>query len=576
MFSLRRVIAFLLHVSRDLPFIRLSFTAIILMGVVSGLSNTVLIALVNDQIHQSGDTSVRLWWFAGLCVVVPLTRFGSSILLVHLSQRATYQVRMQLCRKILRAPLRQLEELRPHRLLASITDDVGAISGSLVSVPRLSMYVAIVLGCLGYLAWLSLPGLGVVVAFVLVGAALYRLPMIRAGRKFDLTREYWDGWFNGLKALTEGTKELKLHRERRRGFERDGLGRPLGDMLDSAMAGNAYATAAASFGQVVSFLLIGIVVFFLPRITPMDDRVLTGYALTILYMVGPLEGIMNLVPSYRRAQTAVKKVEDLGLSLADEESGEAETEDHPDAGWRRLELQGVTHTYRDEASQDTFTLGPVDLALTSGELVFLVGGNGSGKTTLAKMLLGLYAPEEGRVLLDGRAVGDDDRDTYRQLFTAIFGDFFLFESFFGLESPTLKEEAERYLERLQLSRKVGIEDEALTTLDLSQGQRKRLALLIAYLEDRSIYLFDEWAADQDPYFKEVFYRELLPELKERGKTVIVISHDDRYFHLGDRLVKMESGRIVYDGEPIAPEAAALAAPVGAVAADEAKTEEVAR
>jgi putative pyoverdin transport system ATP-binding/permease protein len=386
--------------------------------------------------------------------------------------------------------------------------------------------------------------------------------MVRAGRFFDLTREHWDGWFNGLKALTEGTKELKLHRERRRGFLADGLGRPLNDMLDSAMAGNAYATAAASFGQVVSFVLIGIVVFFLPRITPLDDRALTGYALTILYMVGPLESIMNLVPSYRRAQTAVNKVEQLGLSLAAEEGGEVESEEAPNADWRRLSLAGVTHTYRDEASQDSFILGPVDLELRKGQVVFLVGGNGSGKTTLAKLLLGLYVPEAGQVLLDGQAVGDAERDAYRQLFTAIFSDFFLFESFFGLQSSHLEEDAGRYLDRLQLTAKVGVEQGALSTLDLSQGQRKRLALLIAFLEDRSIYLFDEWAADQDPYFKEVFYRELLPELQQRGKTVVVISHDDRYFHLGDRLVKMESGRIVYDGEPVSPEAAVAAVAVG--------------
>lgn len=562
MLSLRRVIAFLLQVSKDLPFIRLTFTAIVLMGVVSGLSNTALIALVNDQIHGSGSWSTRLAWFAGLCVVVPLTRFGSSILLVHLSQRATFQIRMQLCRKILRAPLRQLEELRPHRLLASVTDDVGAISGALVSVPRLSMNIAIVIGCLGYLAWLSLPGLGVVVAFVLVGAALYRLPMSRAGRFFDLTREHWDGWFSGLKALTEGTKELKLHRERRRSFLRDGVGRPLDDMLSSAITGNAYATAAASFGQVTAFILIGIVVFFLPRFTPLDDRALTGYALTILYMVGPLEAIMNLVPGYRRAQTAVNKVEELGLSLADEHGGEVETDEMPNAAWQRLELVGVTHTYRDESSLDTFSLGPVDLALERGQVIFLVGGNGSGKTTLAKLLLGLYVPEAGRLVLDGETIGDADRDAYRQLFSAVFGDFFLFESFFGLHSPQLEDEVDRYLDRLQLSGKVDVERGELSTLDLSQGQRKRLALLIAYLEDRSVYMFDEWAADQDPHFKEVFYRELLPELKARGKTVVVISHDDRYFHLGDRLVKMETGRIVYDGEPVV----AAAVPVAKTAA----------
>jgi len=566
MLSLRRVVAFLMQVGRELPYIRLQFFVIVVVGVISGLSNTALLALINDQIHQDSEMTSRLWWFVALCVVVPVTRFGSSILLVFLAQKATIEVRMQLCRKILRAPLAQLEQLKPHRLLASVTDDVGAISGALVSVPRLSMYLAIVAGCLVYLGWLSLPGLGLVLAFVVVGGLLYRVPMVRAGRMFDQTREYWDDWFQGLKGLTEGTKELKLHRERRRSFVRDGLGRPLRDMLRTALSANAWSTAGASFGQVVAFILVGVVVFFLPRFTPMDDRALTGYALTILYMVAPLESIMNLIPRYQQAQTAVQKVEALGLSLVDEEEVERDTEELPPSSWNVLELDGAVHRYFHEESKESFALGPVDLKLNQGELIFLVGGNGSGKTTLAKVLLGLYTPDEGRVLLDGEPVTDEGRDTYRQLFTAVFGDFFLFESFFGLESPKLANEARLYLDRLQLTHKVEIDQDALSTLDLSQGQRKRLALLVAYLEDRSIYLFDEWAADQDPYFKEIFYRQLLPELKERGKTVLVISHDDRYFHLGDRLVKLESGRVVYDGPPTAQAGRNVGGPV-AVAVD---------
>jgi putative ATP-binding cassette transporter len=67
--------------------------------------------------------------------------------------------------------------------------------------------------------------------------------------------------------------------------------------------------------------------------------------------------------------------------------------------------------------------------------------------------------------------------------------------------------------------------------------------MAAYLEDRPVYLFDEWAADQDPLFKEMFYREFLPELKSRGKTVIVITHDDRYFPVADRIIKLENGQV---------------------------------
>jgi putative pyoverdin transport system ATP-binding/permease protein len=173
-----------------------------------------------------------------------------------------------------------------------------------------------------------------------------------------------------------------------------------------------------------------------------------------------------------------------------------------------------------------------------------VGGNGSGKSTLAKLITGLYLPDSGKICLDGTPITNQNRETYRQLFSTVFSDFYLFERLLGIPFENLDIRARTYLEELQLSHKVQVKDGSLSTTELSQGQRKRLALLTAYLDDRPIYLFDEWAADQDPFFREVFYQQILPELKKRDKAVLVISHDDRYFHLCDRLIKLDYGQIV--------------------------------
>jgi putative ATP-binding cassette transporter len=173
----------------------------------------------------------------------------------------------------------------------------------------------------------------------------------------------------------------------------------------------------------------------------------------------------------------------------------------------------------------------------------VTGGNGSGKTTLAKVLTGLYIPESGQINVDGKPISDENRERYRQLFSVVFSEIFLFESLLGLDSPEIDSRASQYLLKLELDQKVQVKDGALSTVDLSQGQRKRLSLLTAYLEDRPIYIFDEWAADQDPVFKDVFYYQILLELKSRGKTVIVISHDDRYYSIADRIVKLDYGKI---------------------------------
>jgi putative ATP-binding cassette transporter len=203
----------------------------------------------------------------------------------------------------------------------------------------------------------------------------------------------------------------------------------------------------------------------------------------------------------------------------------------------------------------------VNLAFSPGEIVFLVGGNGSGKSTLAKIITGLYPPAQGEIRFNGKLIDEHNRDHYRQLFSAVFADFYLFDSFLGLDKFRLQERASAYLSELQLDHKVKIENGALSTTDLSQGQRKRLALLTAYLEDRPFYLFDEWASDQDPIFKSVFYNRLLPDLRARQKAVLVISHDDRYFHLADRLVKLDCGQLVIGAEVPSPVVAARVAPV---------------
>jgi len=193
---------------------------------------------------------------------------------------------------------------------------------------------------------------------------------------------------------------------------------------------------------------------------------------------------------------------------------------------------------------ESFTLGPINCAINPGELVFVIGGNGSGKSTFVKVLAGLYTPQDGEIRLNGTTVTEKSREWYRDQYSVVFADFFLFNKLLGLHGPEIDIRARTYMSLLAMDEKVEVRDRTFSTIDLSQGQRKRLALVTAYLEDRSIYVFDEWAADQDPQYKEIFYLKLLPDLRARGKTIVVITHDDRYFHLGDRVIKLEYGKMV--------------------------------
>lgn len=543
-----KLVAFLLRSSPG------TVSLAVLSGVVAGVSNTGLLIIINSVLSQTGASRNALaWGFALLCLSMLVSRGASWIFLIRLAHRVTFKLRLDLSARILAAPLHQLEQLGAPRLLATLTDDVSVIANALTAAPVLCVHVVVVVTCLAYLGWLSWPVLLGVFGFLVFGAVCYQLPLRRALLHLGASRRELDSLLKHFRALTEGAKELKLHRARREAFFREQLEATAHRFRRRASAGDAVYAFTASFGHLLIFILIGLLLFALPSLQPTEASTMIGYSLVILYLLPPLEVIMSALPALGRAGVALRKIEAMGLSLA------ARTIEHPSGGdapgargYESLELEGVTHAYRGE-NEDGFTLGPVDLSFRPGELVFLVGGNGSGKTTLAKLLTGLYAPDAGTVRLNGAAVTDETREEYRQLFSAVFSDFYLFESLLGLTAETLDERAREYLRRLQLERQVRVTDGALSTTDLSQGQRKRLALLTAYLEDRPFYVFDEWAADQDPLFKEIFYRRLLPELKARGKTALVISHDDRYFNVADRILKLNYGQMEQDNRtPSAP------------------------
>lgn len=513
-------------------------------SLVSGFGNAGLIALINQALGASNARLAELGWrFLLLGTVVLLTRTLSQTLFMSLGQRTKAMLRMHTIHRIGAASYAHLEKQGGSKPLAVLTQDLDTIVVFFVSLPALAMQGAVIGGCLAYLGYLSWKILLFAVLTIGVAATGFRLVHTRA--IFDLrgSRRREDDLVRHFRALFDGAKELKLHRARKQAFIDDTLAPNVEAVRVQRTRGYVLYAAAASWGNFILLAFIGVTLFVLARLFPVDVHVMSGYAMVFLYMIMPIEALFSAIPSIGSAKVALERIEQVNAELPHEATLAAQ----PATVFESIVLEHVTHRYFREAENETFTLGPIDLAFVPGELVFLIGGNGSGKTTLAKLLVGLYAPEGGRILLNGVPVGEAERERYRQHFSVVFSDFFLFESLLGMTLEGLDHRARTLLDELQLSHKVSIKEGTFSTLDLSQGQRKRLALLVAYLEDRPFYLFDEWAADQDPLFKEVFYKRLLPELKAKGKTVLVISHDDRYFALADRCIKLDFGQIVGAG-----------------------------
>ena len=583
----------------------------VVAGAAGGAAGVGLIALIQAELARDSPGPRGLAAaFAALCLVSAAARVVAQAAMVRLGQGVIATLIRQLAGRVLALPLRSFEAMDRSAMLAVLTEDIGLIANAIVGVPQLCINVPIVLACLAYVGWLAPAVLASGVAFAAAAIWVYIVVSSRGVARLRGSRADQDILIGHLRTLIDGFRELKLHRGRREAFVREGLGPASEAVRRQTTLGLTHFAVAGGWSQLMFFGFIGLALFVIPDFNALDRRSLIAVVLVVLYLMGPLDVILNWLPVLGRAKASLHRVEGLipalrtpttigersellaPSPLAGEGWGEGasappgapegpktHTRDVARSNPRRtpplpnppppggrgpeacpgshkhrgpdrpptfdsIELDGVTFAYG-----DGFALGPVDLTLRRGELVILAGGNGAGKTTLVKLISGLYAPEGGTVRLDGRAVDDLGREAYRQLFTTVFADGHLFPDVLGLDAPDLEARALEGLERLELAGEVSLVDRRFSTVDLSQGRRRRLALLGAMLEGRPACILDEWAANQDPRFKRAFYRELLPEWKAAGKTLLVISHDEAYFDVADRVIRLGDGHVEEADDP---------------------------
>ena len=536
---------------RNHPWLTL-FTLI--CGVISGVASIAVVSVINDAIHNDGSRLQALYWFIGLSATALILRNGAALFPAYASMRIMTRLRIALCRKILATPLEEVDRRGPPNVLTMLTNDIPQLNTTLIIMPTILVETTVFLFGIAYLAYLSWVVLALTVSLMILGVGLYLFFFSCGVRNTSRVRDEYTAFNEYTHALVFGLKELKLNGVRRRWFGRSAIEASSTRVARYNFVERLWYTAADNVGQFTLSLLIGCLLFAAPLVSAVDPKIMTASVLAVLYIMGPLSLLVGAMPLLAAGRVACTRLSEFGFSINDPHPEPIETDvpkvhllEHKKS-WNRIELKAVRMHYQDMHAETGFSLGPIDLTVQAGELIYIVGGNGCGKSTLAKLLCGLYIPQDGEVLLDGKPITDESRNDYRDLFSAVFSDFHLFNRLIGPDeedgSPTL---ASKYLETLGLADKIKIEGQGYSTLKaLSYGQQKRLALVCAYMEDRSVYVLDEWAADQDPPFKKFFYEELLPDLKRRGKTVLIITHDDQYFQLADRIIKLSDGQIVSD------------------------------
>ncbi|EIM18152.1 cyclic peptide export ABC transporter [Pseudomonas chlororaphis] len=521
------------------------------LGMVGGLAITLLLATINNALHSAtGMTQGVVLTFAALCLLALTSSIVSDIGTNYVGQRIIAALRKDLGEKVLSAPITQIERYRSHRLIPVLTHDVDTISDFSFAFTPLAIATTVTLGCLGYLAYLSVPMFLMMVVAIIIGTSVQLVAGGKGIKGFDEARDHEDELQRYYNAIASGAKELRIHRPRRFRMNTQRIQKTADRISDIQVRSVNIYILAKSFGSMLFFVVIGLALAMQAYYPNPDPTVITGFVLVLLYMKGPLEHVVGYLPIVGKAKIAFARIRELSERFSSPEPHLLmDDSEAPQAVVHSLELRGVSYSPPPVAGSEPFHLGPINLNIRQGDIVFIVGENGCGKTTLIKLLLGLYQPQSGEIRLNGEAVTDRLRDDYRQLFTTVFADYHLFDDLVQGNAGKSLDIATQYLDRLEIAHKVSIKEGAFTTTDLSTGQRKRLALINAWLEERPVLVFDEWAADQDPAFRRIFYTELLPDLKRLGKTIIVISHDDRYFDIADQLVRMKAGQVMSDLQP---------------------------
>ncbi|HCU64818.1 MAG TPA: cyclic peptide export ABC transporter [Rheinheimera sp.] len=530
----------------------------ILMGCLAGLCYALMIPLImlsietaDPQFPVLAEQNSRFFSFevtnpklAGLyiscCLLILLLRSSSEIVLYRLGVDFARNIREVIYRHICAAAVESAERLGPAKLIAAINIDVPRIVNGARIMPAVFINSVTVIGMLVFLLCINSNIFYLVIAAICAGVVIYQVPVSAGRRVFEQSRAVHDNVQESVRALIYGQKELKLDAGKRQKFMQDILLKYEYQLAASEKLGLTMTSAAVALGDLMSFFVIGAVVFIFANYHAIDAQTMAGAIMALLYISGPVGMILNSVPSLSVARVSHRKVLSLLDSLPPEASWQLTG---PVREWQHLVFTEMTYHYPASGGDPGFKVGPLNFSINKAEILFIVGGNGSGKSTISKLITQHYLPASGGILLDG--VPSDNRNiaALRSQTFAIFSDFYLFEQLLIELNPALEAKARTLLIKLRLADKVRIDAGRFSTTALSDGQRKRLALLVALLEDKALYLFDEWAADQDPEFRNIFYTYFLPELRQQNKAVVVISHDEKYFPIADRVMYVEAGTV---------------------------------
>ncbi|MBL6448215.1 cyclic peptide export ABC transporter [Fulvivirga sp. 29W222] len=512
---------------------------ILLMSILSGLSNVILIVMVTSAIGSDIELRYIVFYYALILGVYLLGRRFVQVNLIRFARGLVYDLRIELIDKIFSTSYQKFESMDRGRVYTALNDDVNYIGESTNVFATLITSIITAAGAFIYLASIAFWATLLTIFLILALSAIYFFVGKSTNVYYENARDERNVFMRLINGMIDGFKEISLHRNKKLAYKEDVA-------ISAEQYKKKISTADIRFvnaflvGESLLVVLLGVVAFGMPEMFPhIELYVLMSFVVILLYLIGPINAILGAMPAMMQLKVAWNRLKHFREEIPANLDLSALPAPRPPEV-KSIKIRQVSFSYKKENKDEQFSVGPIDMEAYAGEILFLIGGNGSGKTTFAKLLTGLYTPDQGELMINDEVVDSAEVSEY---FSTVFSPAHLFEKLYSQNVTDREEEVNKLLKLLQLDHKVVIKENTYNTIELSGGQRKRLALFQCYLEDSPIYLFDEWAADQDPEYRKFFYRTLLPEMRKMGKIIVAITHDDHYFDVADRIYKMNQGKL---------------------------------
>ncbi|MBF0439413.1 MAG: cyclic peptide export ABC transporter [Magnetococcales bacterium] len=537
--------------------LEISKRSILGSAVIAGAASAVLLAVINAGAEKAANQEVKdqlFWLFIAAFLLFFITKkyaLSATSIAVEASVR---KVRLRIADKIRKSDLGFVEKMGRSSMFTRLTQDANLISQSAIVIINASQSAIVLVTTLLYVAWLSPVGFFIILVALSIGTGIYLSNNKKNSEAYEVVNNKEAEFFDALNHLLSGFKEIKVNQKKSDSLF-DHIERISLDTERLKVTSGLRFIVDFMFSQVSFYLLLAVVVFILPQLESTHYTIVIKLTAATLFIIGPVNLLVGAIPIFTLADVAVSNLYKLEKELDAQDINNQPFNQrlaNKIAAFNEIRFDNVFFSYETKDQGVEFSVGPLDFVIKRGNILFLTGGNGSGKSTVLKIITGLYYPTSGRILVDGVPVNRTSYAEFRHLFSLIFSDFHLFDRLYGLEGVD-EDTLDELLQLMQLEQKTSYQNGRFTDLNLSTGQKKRLAFIAATLEDKPVSVFDEWAADQDATFRAFFYEKILPDMRAKGKTLICVTHDDRYFNHCDHLIKMEMGKVVMDNpEPGKP------------------------